>query len=111
MTSKPQKPPASAETEVIDAWTIFQIALTKRGPYPMKELRLLFESVIVYSKAIEDSEFIHKSIAGTFRNFTETLEIERKRVPGDAIALGDRLETILFDGYDPYFDGDEPPGL
>jgi hypothetical protein len=41
----------------------------------------------------------------------EFLSVERKRIPGTVIADADRLESLLFSGYDPYFDGDEPPGL
>lgn len=102
---------AEAEKEVIDAWTLFQIALSRRGPYPMKELRMIFEAVQRYATAMENSLFIHKSVAGTFTGFGEFLELERKRVPGDALALADRIHCILFSGYDPYFEGDEPPGL
>jgi hypothetical protein len=39
------------------------------------------------------------------------LEIERKRVPGEVLYEADRQEGLLFAGYDPHFDGDEPPGL
>jgi hypothetical protein len=101
---------AVAEQKIIDAWTLFQVALSKRkGPYPLKELKLLLETASSYSETMKDSEFIHKSIASTFQSFRESLEIERKRVPGDALFLADRIETIIFSGYDPYFEGDEPP--
>jgi len=39
------------------------------------------------------------------------LSVERKRVPGEVLRDADRLECILFSGYDPYFEGDGPPGL
>ena len=41
----------------------------------------------------------------------EYLAIERKRVPGRILYEADRLETEFFFGYDPHFEGDEPPGL
>jgi hypothetical protein len=41
----------------------------------------------------------------------EFLEVERKRIPGTIIADADLLESLLFSGYDPYFEGDEPPVL
>ena len=100
-----------AETDVIDAWTLFQVALSKRGAYPTKELNLLFDSVVRYSHEMAESEFIHKTIASMFTGFREYLQLERKRVPGSALATADRLETILFDGYDPIFEGDEPADL
>lgn len=102
---------AQAEQDVIDAWTLFQVALTRKGPYPMRELKGILEAVTRYTAAMQDSLFIHKTVAGTFSGFREFLEVERKRVPGEAPALGDRIETILFSGYDPYFEGDEPPGF
>jgi integrase/recombinase XerD len=33
------------------------------------------------------------------------------RAPGQAISDADRLECMLFSEYDPYFEGDDPPGL
>jgi hypothetical protein len=41
----------------------------------------------------------------------QSLELERKRVPGEILYQADRLESLLFAGYDPHFEGDEPPGL
>jgi hypothetical protein len=41
----------------------------------------------------------------------EFLSDERKRIPDTIIADADRLECLLFSRYDPYFEGDEPPGL
>jgi hypothetical protein len=34
-----------------------------------------------------------------------------RRVPGEVHYQADRLECIFFSAYDPYFEGDEPPGL
>jgi hypothetical protein len=42
---------------------------------------------------------------------TQSLELERKRVPGEILYEADRLESLFFAGYDPHFEGDEPPGL
>ena len=41
----------------------------------------------------------------------ENLRSERKRVPEEVLLEAERLECLLFSGYDPHFDGDEPPGL
>jgi len=32
-------------------------------------------------------------------------------VPDEVLLEAERLECLLFSGYDPHFDGDEPPGL
>ena len=42
---------------------------------------------------------------------TEFLRLERKRVPGRILSEADRLECLFFGGFDPHFEGDEPPGL
>jgi hypothetical protein len=36
---------------------------------------------------------------------------ERKGVPGDVLRDAEHLECLLFSGYDPHFEGNEPPGL
>jgi hypothetical protein len=35
----------------------------------------------------------------------------RKRVPNEVLIEAERLGCLLFLGYEPYLDGDEPPGL
>ena len=42
---------------------------------------------------------------------TEFLSVERKRVPELVLRDAERLESMVFSGYDCYFEGDEPPGL
>jgi hypothetical protein len=32
-------------------------------------------------------------------------------VPGRILSEADRLECLLFGGFDPHFEGNEPPGL
>ncbi len=39
------------------------------------------------------------------------LSAERTRVPVDVLRDAERLECLVFMGYDPCFEGDEPPGL
>jgi hypothetical protein len=59
----------------------------------------------------EHDTLIHKSVTRAVNGLREYLEVERKRVPGDILFEADRLECQLFAGYDPSFEGDEPPGL
>ena len=54
---------------------------------------------------------IHKSVARAVNGLREYLAVERKRIPGNVFFEADRLECMLFVGYDPSFEGDEPPGL
>jgi hypothetical protein len=39
------------------------------------------------------------------------LMAERKRVPEQVVQDAQRLESLVFSGYDSYFEGDEPPGM
>jgi hypothetical protein len=54
---------------------------------------------------------IHNSVVRAANGLREFLQVERKRIPGNILFEADRLECQLFAGYDPKFDGDEPPGL
>lgn len=40
----------------------------------------------------------------------DSLKATRKQVPGEVLAEVDGLACLLFAGYDPYFEGNEPPG-
>ena len=42
---------------------------------------------------------------------TDYLTVERKRIPEKVVWDAQRLESLLFSGYDSDFEGDEPPGL
>jgi len=96
----------AAENELIDAWTLFQVALTKKGAYPIQQLTNILDNANQYSKIMTDSEFLHKSIADLFGSFRAALKRERKLVPPEALSLADRIESIIFTGEDPYFEGD-----
>jgi hypothetical protein len=51
------------------------------------------------------------SLACAVNGLVDFLRVERKQVPADVLRDADRLECLFFGGYDPYFVGDEPPGL
>ena len=48
---------------------------------------------------------------GSINGLTEHLQLERKRVPGRVLSEADRLECLFFEGFDPHFEGEEPPSL
>jgi len=54
---------------------------------------------------------IHREVVGAVKGLREILDLRSSRAPGRTIADADRLECMLFGGYDPHFEGDEPPGL
>jgi len=54
---------------------------------------------------------IHRNVAAAVNGLRSIIELESFHAPGEAIYDADRLECMLFREYDPYFEGDEPPGL
>ncbi len=97
--------------EVAELRTTFEIALSDKRRYPVKEFREFVKSARRYIQMTEKDELIHKSVASAINGLREYLQVERKRIPGDILVEADRLECQMFSGYDPNFEGDEPPGL
>lgn len=93
------------------AWSAFERQLGQRGPYPVDLFNASFEKATRYAEATRADALIHRAVAAHVSGLREHLELERKRVPGQVLADADRLECMLFLGYDPYFESDEPPGL
>ena len=54
---------------------------------------------------------LHRSVVTTVHGLVANLQSERKWVPTEVLLEAERLECLLFLGYDPHFDGDEPPSL
>ncbi len=59
----------------------------------------------------KDDVLIHRSVVTAINGLADSLSAEGKRVPGDVMWEAGRLERLLFNGHDPHFKGDEPPGL
>jgi len=97
--------------QVADLRTTFELALSDKRRYPVQEFKAFVQGVRRYIQITAGDPMIHKSVAGAVNGLREFLELERKRVPGDILFEADRLECQFFDGYDPKFDGDEPPGV
>ena len=75
---------------VIDRHCVFQQALAgSRKRYPTREF---------------------EPFAAVMRQSADATR-EDERVPDEVLIEAERLECLLFFGYDPHFDGDEPPGL
>ena len=86
-------------------------------PYPIKE-NIRQESsthfatgVRRYVDVIGRDPLIHREIASAINGLVDFLKVERRQVPDSVIYEASRLESLLFSGYDPHFEGDEPPGL
>jgi hypothetical protein len=101
-----------AAKTVIDRWCDFHGALCgAKRKYPVEEFLSFVRAARRYIELTREDPLIHREVAKAVHGLREFLQVERKRVPGEILYEADRLECLLFSGYDPYFEGDEPPGL
>ena len=97
---------------VVDLHYDLQEALAaSRKKYPIREFQLFAQAVRNYATATRRHALIHRDVVKAVNDLRIELENERKTVPGEVLVEADRLECLIFLGYDPYFEGDEPPGL
>ncbi len=97
--------------EVEERWLDFQDALSDKRRYPVEQFRAFWDAGKRYSELTKHDALIHRKVVVAINGLTDFLRVERKRIPAAILPDADRLETLLFAGYDPYFEGDEPPGL
>lgn len=99
-------------TEAMQCWVDFQEGLSSdKQKYPLQQFRAFWAVTKRYAELTRSDPLIHRSVAGAVNGLVDFLEAERKCVPGDVLRDAKRLECLLFSGYDPHFEGDEPPGL
>jgi hypothetical protein len=96
---------------VVQRWLDFQNALSDKRKYPIQQFKSFIDAARRYIESSKSDPLIHRSVATAIHGLTDFLAAERKRVPGDVLYEAQRLECLLFNGYDPHFDNDEPPGL
>jgi hypothetical protein len=97
---------------LIDQHCALQEALAgNRKRYPTREFRAFAAVMRQYVDATGKDEMLHRSVVCAVNGLVEYLQSERKRVPNEVLLEAERLECLLFLGYDPHFDGGEPPGL
>jgi hypothetical protein len=97
--------------QVESRWVDFQFALSDKRRYPLQTFEAFVEAARRYAALTKSDLLIHRKVVGAVNGLTDFLKMERKRVPGQVISDAERLECLLFSGYDPQFEGDEPPGL
>ena len=96
----------------VDQHCAFEQALAgSRRRYPTHEFRSFATAIRQYVQATREDQMLHRSVVQAVNGLAEFLQSERKRVPDEVLLESERLECLLFSGYDPHFDGDEPPGL
>ncbi len=97
---------------VEERWLDFQSSLSDSGRrYPTREFKTFVQAVRDYVARTEKDPLVHRKVVNVINGLTDSLKARHKQVPGEVLAEADRLECLLFAGYDPYFEGDEPPGL
>jgi nicotinamide riboside kinase len=96
---------------VVSARVELETALRDKRRRPRQEFKQLFLAVTAYVNATASDKMIHRDVAAAVSGLREYLETQGAHAMGDAIFDADRLETMVFAGYDPSFEGDEPPGL
>jgi hypothetical protein len=98
--------------EVVEQWVSFQLALSNKRKYPAGKFNATFATgVRRYVDVIGRDPLIHREIAKAVNGLVDFLKVERRRVLDTIIDEASRLESLLFSGYDPHFERDEPPGL
>ena len=90
----------------------FQESLSsEKRKYPIQQFQAFWSVTRCYAELTKADALIHKSVAAAVNGLVDFLCAERKRVPADVLRDAERLKCFLFSGYDPHFEGDEPPGL
>jgi hypothetical protein len=98
--------------EAMDRWEDFQEGLSsEKRKYPIQQFRAFWSVTKRYAELMKSDALIHRNVVAAVHGLVDFLGAERKRVPDDVLRDAERLECLLFSGYDPYFVGDEPPGL
>jgi hypothetical protein len=105
----PEKDRLAAEFE--ERWIDFQMALSDKRKYPIQQFRVAWDIGCRYAEAVKNDAMIHRVVVSAVNGMTDYLTCERKRVPEEVVIKAQRLESMLFAGYDCYFEGDEPRGL
>ncbi len=95
----------------VDDWYNFRYALMGIGKYPKEKFNAFFHSAWTYAEATRRHRLIYRKVAKIINGLVEELECERKRIPGQVLYDAERLDCLFFCGYDPHFEGGEPPGF
>jgi hypothetical protein len=98
--------------QVLDLLCSFEVALSEsKRKYPVQEFFSFANAARRYIDLTRRDQLVRRDVAVALKGLAQSLDARRKRVPERVLLEADRLESLFFDGYDPYFEGDEPPGL
>ncbi len=98
--------------QVLDLLCSFEVALSEsKRKYPVQEFFSFANAARRYIDLTRRDQLVRRDVAVALKGLAQSLAAQRKKVPEGVLLEADRLESLFFDGYDPYFEGDEPPGL
>jgi len=99
-------------SQVLDLLCDLEMALSERKrKYPVQEFFSFARVARRYIELTCRDQLVRRDVAVALKDLAECLEARTKGVPDAVLLEAHRLESLFFDGYDPYFEGDEPPGL
>jgi hypothetical protein len=84
---------------------------SEKRNYPIQQSRAFWLAAVPYAELTKSDSLIHNHLAAAVNGLAGFLAAERRRIPREILLDTERLEYLLFSGYDPSFAGDEPPGL
>jgi hypothetical protein len=106
------------ERELVDAMAALVLAANskfdarlhgKRKLFPEEELLELWQALQQYCGLMKGLDWIHRDVAREISGFREYLQLQEFGTPGEALALADRMECLLFSDYDAYSGEGESP--
>jgi hypothetical protein len=75
--------------QVADLRVAFDLALSDKRKYPVRELNAFMRSARRYIEITAGDSMIHKSVAQAVNGLREFLQVERKRIPGNVLFEAD----------------------
>jgi hypothetical protein len=97
--------------EAMDRWHDFERACRPKKKFPMREFRAFWLLAKQYAELTRSDKTIRRDLATAVHELTTVYGWASKAPENEAIADIERLECLVFCGYDPHFEGDEPPEL
>ena len=98
--------------EVGERYSVFEAALFRdKRSYPLPEFIFFCEAGRRYAELTKSDALIHRKVVEVVFGLTDMVAAGGKRIPASVAQDAERLECLVFSGYDPHFEGDEPPGL
>jgi hypothetical protein len=93
-----QKERLAAEVE--ERWGDFQEGLSDQRKYPVEQFRAFWDAGKRYAELTKNDPLIHRKVIVAINGLTDFLSVERKRIPGNILPDAERLECLIFSGYD-----------